>query len=529
MNRSRNKLLTLAILAACAASAWADGTTCQDLTKLSLPNTTINSATLIAPGAFLPPRNNQGGGPPPAAAPAGENQAPGGPGPNRNAIYATLPAFCRVIATVRPVPDSEIKVEVWLPAENWNGRLEALGNGGFSSNIQYNGLAEGLIKGYATTGTNTGFDGNDSSFSIGHLEKETDWGNRAVHEMAITAKLILAAHYGNGPKYSYWNSCSTGGRQGWVAAEYYPSDFDGLAIGDPANPMNRLQANNIAINLALNKDPASFIPQAKWAMIHQAVHDQCDALDGLKDGLIENPLACHFDPQSLLCKSGDAPNCLTAPQLTALNQVLNGSKNPRTGQQLYPGYPLGTAMLPGPVAGVNPDGSAPSTFKMLFQDANWDYHTFDFDKDTARADRLGNAAINAVDPAKLKPLFARGGKILLYHGWEDPAITPLISINLYDQAVAANGGLDKTYNDIRLFMVPGMGHCGGGEGPNTFDKMDAISAWVEHGTAPDQILASHSTEGKVDRTRPLCPYPQIAKYNGTGSIDEAANFTCAKP
>jgi feruloyl esterase len=534
-------ILVAAVTAAVAhgTCAWADATPCDGLTKVNLPNTTIESATMIAKGSFAPPRNNTAAGPPPGAqnappAPAGQAgpgapaAGPGGPGGAQNAIYATLPAFCRVIATVRPVPDSAIRLEVWLPADNWTGRLEALGNGGFSSSIQYGGLAQAVAKGNAATGTNTGFDGNDSSFSIGHPEKIKDWGNRAVHEMTVTAKAIIAAYYGSGPKFSYWNSCSTGGRQGWVAAEYYPDDFDGLAIGDPANPMTRLQANSIFINRALNADPASFITAPKWAAIHKAVMNQCDAVDGLKDGLIQNPMKCNFKVNSLLCKSGDADDCLTAPQLAALKTITSGSKNPRTGAQLYPGYPLGTNMI-GPVVGKNPDNSAPSTFRMLFQDAKWDYHTFDFDKDTARADQLGNNTINAVNPEKLKALFARGGKILLWHGWEDPAISPLISTQLYNQAVAANGGVGKTYGSMRLFLVPSMPHCQGGYGPNAFDRIDVLADWVEKGKAPDFIVASHSTNGQVDRTRPLCPYPKVAKYQGSGSIDEAASFFCAAP
>jgi feruloyl esterase len=513
------QIMVLAAIGSLAAgmSAWAAETSCENLTTLSLPNTTVTSATIVAKGAFTAPR---------AGGPAAAGRA-GGPGAGQAALYAAMPAICRVMATVRPVPDSEIKVEVWLPAEGWNGRLEALGNGGFSSSIMYGNLAQAVAKGYAATGTNTGFDGNDSSFSIGHPEKIKDWGNRAVHEMTVAAKAIIAANYGSGPKYSYWNSCSTGGRQGWVAAEYYPNDFDGLAIGDPANPMTRLQANSIYMNLALNNDPASFITSEKWAMIHKAVMSQCDAVDGLKDGLIQNPMKCNFKVNTLLCKNGDAPDCLTAPQVTALNTIATGSKNPRTGQSLYPAYPLGTNMS-GPVVGKNPDNSAPSTFRMLFQDANWDYHTFDFDKDTARADKLGNDTINAVNPEKLKALFAHGGKILLWHGWEDPAISPLISVQLYNQAVAANGGLGKSYDNIRLFLVPSMPHCQGGYGPNEFDRIDVISDWVEKGKAPDQIVASHSTAGKVDRTMPLCPYPQVARYKGSGSSDEAANFVCAK-
>ena len=514
-----------------AAGARAAGTPCEKLTSLRLANTTVNSATLVARGAFTTPPRAGGPAPAaPAAQPAGAAGGGGGGG-GQNAVFGETPAFCRVIATVRPVADSEIRIEVWLPVQGWNGRLAASGNGGFSSAIMYGNLAQSVTKGYAATGTNTGFDGNDSSFSIGHPEKIKDWGNRAVHEMTVTAKAVIAAHYGSGPKYSYWNSCSTGGRQGWVAAEYYPGDFDGLAIGDPANPMTRLQANSIFITEALNKDPASFITPEKWTMIHQAVMAQCDAVDGLKDGLIQNPLKCNFNVAALTCKGADAPDCLTAPQLEALNRITTGSKNPRTGEQLYPGYPFGTDMAQGgPVVRRNqPDGSAPSTFRMLFQDANWDYHSFDFDKDTARADRLGNTTINAVNPQKLAPLFARGGKILLWHGWDDPAISPLISIQLYEQAVAANGGLARTYDKLRLFLVPGMPHCQGGYGPTGFDRLDVISEWVEKGKAPDQIVGSHSTAGKVDRTMPLCPYPQVARYKGSGSTDEAASFACGMP
>jgi feruloyl esterase len=516
-------LLIIPALFAGCGYVWADPMPCGGLAKINLSNAEI-TATLVQPGSFTPPANPNG---PPPQAPAGVQN------PQQRAqsqLYKSLPAFCRVQATLHPTADSAIKMELWMPAEKWNGRLAETGNGGFSSNIGYNSLAQYVAKGYAGTGSNTGKGGNDAVPLIGHPEKVKDWGYRAVHETTVAAKAILAAYYGSGPKYSYWDSCSTGGRQGWVAAEYFPNDFDGLVIGDPANPMSRLQANNIYVNLALTKDEASYIPPPKWAMIHDKVLAQCDAIDGVKDGLIENPMVCNFDVNSLLCKEGDAADCLTAPQITALNVILTGSKNPRTGEQLYPGYPLGTAMAPGAIAGKNPDGSAVPTFRMLFQDANWDFHTFDFDKDTARADQLANNTINAVEPAKLKGVFDHGGKIILYHGWEDPAITPLIQVKLYQDAVQANGGLDKTYSEMRLFMAPGGFHCQGGEGPFTWDKLDAISDWVEKGKAPDSIVASHAnSQGYVDRTRPLCPYPQQAKYKGTGNINDAENFVCAKP
>jgi len=448
------------------------------------------------------------------------------------ALYKSLPSFCRVQATMRPSSDSEIKMELWLPAEGWNGRLAETGNGGFGSNIGFQNLAGYVAKGYAATGSNTGHEGGANSI-IGHPEKLIDWGFRAVHETTVTAKAIIAAHYGSGPKYSYWDACSTGGRQGWVAAEYYPNDFDGLAIGDPANPMTRLQAGSIWTNRVVQKSPETFISPDQWQMIHDAVLNQCDAKDGVKDGLIENPMACNFDTKSLLCKDGNTANCLTAVQVDALDKIAGGAKSPTTGKNFYPGWPIATKQFPGPVLGnkqgADPQNDAVDTFRVLFQNANWDYHTMDFDKDIALSDKMGNTVMNAADPTKLKPLLARGGKILFYHGWSDPNITPLISIQLYNDAVAANGGLGKTYDEMRLFMVPGMGHCGGGDGPNTFDKLDVISDWVEKGNAPDQIIASHSTAGQVDRTRPLCPYPQVAKYKGSGSIDEAQNFTCSKP
>jgi feruloyl esterase len=502
-----------AILAAFAGSACAAGTGCDAVTKLNLPHTEITSAKVIAKGAY--------------PAPAGRGGRAGGPNP----LYTNLPSFCQVLATSRPTSDSEIKIEVWLPVEGWNGSLEAVGNGAFGSNIPTNNLAEGVTAGYAVVGTNTGHEGNSGEFAFGHPEKLIDWGYRAVHEMIVASKAIVAADYGNAAKYSYWNSCSTGGREGLIAAEYYPNDFDGLAVGDAANPMTRLQASTIYNNLAMNKDETTFMPKAKWDAYRQAVKAKCDAADGLKDGLINDPMSCKFDPKEMECKDGNRDDCLTTPQIAAVNKIVAGMKNPRTGEQLFPGWPVGAnpAWL-GNKFGDKPEQVAIDTFRALFQSPDWDYHKMDFDKDIARSDDLGNPMLNAADETRLKALFAHGGKLFMYHGWNDPSITPMQAINYYSKAIAANGGTDKTYDSIRLFMVPGMNHCGGGEGPNVFDKMDVISSWVETGKAPNQIVAAHpGPDGKPDRTRPLCPYPQVAKYKGTGSIDEAQNFTCAKP
>ena len=510
------KIASVAILAVSASAVWAAGTQCADLTKLKLAHVEINSATFYAQGAFTPPVNPNGQG-------GGGNQAA------QLAAYRSLESFCRVQVTSKPTTDSDIKIEIWLPAGGWNGRLAVYGNGGFGSNIGLNNLAAAVAKGYVGTGNNAGHDTNDGAFAVGHPEKFVDWGYRAVHENVVIAKAVAAAFYGSPVKYSYWNSCSTGGRQGWIAAEYYPNDFSGLAIGDAANPMTRLQASTIWENLQVNATPESFVPAAKYAMLHKAVVEQCDAVDGLKDGLIDDPRKCNFDLNTLLCKNGDAADCLTAPQIAALKKV---SEGPRlaTGELVYPGFPLGDPSLPGPILGKKPEQVSIDTIRALFQDAAWDYHTLDIDKDIPKTDKLAAHLIDAVDYAKLQILFNHGGKILYYHGWNDGSIAPQSAINYYEAAAKANGGVAKTFNELRLFMIPGGNHCGGGEGPSAFDKLDVISDWVERGKAPDEIVASHvAQDGHVDRTRPLCPYPQVAKYKGSGSIDEAQNFTCAKP
>ncbi len=507
------KVAAFVLLAAFADSAWAASASCESVAKLKLPHTQLTEVKLVSRGALTTPPGPEGQ---PRAA---------------NPVYAKLPAFCRVKATSRPTADSEIKIEVWLPAQGWNGRLQALGNGGFTGNISLNNLAEAVTAHYAAVATNTGHDSTttNAEFALGHPEKLIDWGYRAVHEMTVSAKAIIAAYYGSAPKYSYYTGCSTGGRQGLVAAERYPADFDGIAEGDPANPMTHQQASSLWGILAVNHDKDSFITPAQWNMIHQAAMKACDATDGLTDRLISNPVNCKFDPKSIQCKGAASESCLTVSQITAYDKLIAGPKNPRTGAQITPGWPYGPS-LEGPNTGREPIASATDTFRAVFQKPDWDYHTLNFDQDIALADKLADPIMNAVNPEKLKALFERGGKLLMYHGWNDRAITPLLSIDYYNRAVALNGGRGRTGNLVRLFMVPGMGHCTGGEGPFDFDKIAPLVSWVETGKAPDRIVASHlNGEHQVDRTRPLCPYPEMAKYQGSGSIDDAANFSCAAP
>ena len=444
--------------------------------------------------------------------------------------YRTLPAFCRVAATIAPTSDSDIKVEVWLPASGWNGKYQAVGNGGWAGIITYGAMARALRDGYATSSTDTGHTGGNASFALGHPEKLADYAYRAVHEMTVKSKAIATAFYGTDATRSYFNGCSTGGRQALTAAQRFPNDFDGIVAGAAANPKTGLDAWRIWMTQAMLKDKASFIPEEKHRVIHQAVLDACDKLDGVKDGLIENPTRCRFDPAVLACRGADGPNCLTAAQLETAKVVMSPVKNRQTGELIFPGFEPGTElgwsrMLSGP----EPYANAVEQFKyIVFKDPKWDWRTFNLERDVAAAEKSGQGTLAAVDP-NLTAFVQRGGKLLTYHGWSDQNIAPQASVNFYTRALAATKAPARGSAWLRLYMVPGMGHCSGGEGPDTFDMMSALDAWVEKGTLPQQIEASKITAGKVTRTRPLCPYPQVARYKGTGSIDDAANFACVAP
>ena len=494
-------------LLACVFSVPASGAPCDQLAALALKDATVTSARLVSTGEFEPPSATEG------------NAA------NRNA-FKNLPAFCRVAATLKPSSDSDIKVEVWLPANGWNGKFQAVGNGGWAGAISYPAMADAIRAGYATASTDTGHVGGRGTFALDHPEKLIDFAWRSEHEMTVKAKEVIGNFYGTAPRLSYWNGCSTGGRQGLKEAQMFPDDFDGIIAGAPANRT----AISLWIADAVLKDPASYIPPSKYPVIHRAALAACDERDGLKDGLITDPRACHFDPAVLQCKGGDEASCLTAPQVKAAKQIYSPAKNPRTGKEMFSSLVPGTELGWGVQAlGPEPSVNIYDQYKyVVFKDPKWDWKTFNFDTDVERGDRPENLIMNATNP-DMKRFFSHGGKLLLYHGWSDPNVPTLNTIKYYNAVVDVLGGADKASNSVRFFLEPGMGHCGGGEGPNVFDKMSAIEQWVEHGQAPEKIIASHSTYGKVDRTRPLCPYPQVAKYKGTGSIDDAANFACAAP
>ena len=523
-------------------TAVAAAASCESLTSLSLPNVTITTAQTIAPGAFVVPaapgrggaagRGGRGappeGGATDAAAAAGRNPARGGARGGAPAVspYASLPSFCRVAATLKPSSDSDIKIEVWLPASGWNGKFQAVGNGGWAGTIGYPALAAAVAGGYAGAGTDTGHEGNTAAFAIGHPEKIVDIAYRSIHEMTVQSKAIIDAFYGSAPKLSFWNGCSTGGRQGITEAAKYPGDFNAIVSGSSALNWMKLHAARVAINVSVHRSADSYIPPDKYAMIHEAVLDACDAADSVKDGVIENPEKCKFDPKVLECKGADGPSCLTPAQVETARALYAPVKNPSNGSVVMPallqrGSELGWATLAGP----EPQGNAVEAYKFIvFKDPNWDAGTFNPATDIDLALKADNGLLDYTDP-NLKPFFDRGGKLLMYHGWADPQVSSLNSVTYFNDVVKKLGK-GVVGKNIELYMIPGMNHCQGGPGTDTFDKMAAIEQWVATGTAPDQIVASHLTAGKVDRTRPLCPYGKMAKWKGTGSSDDAANFSC---
>lgn len=502
-------------------------TSCQALASLTLPGASIASAVSVPAGNFTPPDGKP---------------------------IANLPAFCRVTGVISPTPDSNIRFEVWMPSADWNGKFEGAGNGGFAGVINYSDMAAAISRGYATASTDTGHQagGTDAAWALGHPEKIADFGYRAIHETADKAKAVIGAFYGQGPHHSYFASCSNGGRQALMEAQRFPADYDGIIAGAPANFWTHLLTAAVFDTQATLTDPGSYIPSRKLPAIQAAVLSACDALDGVKDGVIESPAQCHFEPATLLCRGPESDSCLTAAQVEALTKIYTGPRRSK-GEQVFPGYSPGGEAEPGGwgawITGAAPQQSLMYAFgtqffkNMVFADPAWDFRTFQVDRDTQAADDKMGRMLNATD-ADLKRFKERGGKLILYHGWSDAAIPAQSTIDYFQSVVSKMGATDSA-SFVRLFMVPGMQHCGGGSGPNSFgpgaaqgdrqhDMGRALERWVEDGVAPEQVIATKYKSGSnppngVARTRPLCPYPQIARWKGSGSTDDAANFVCTKP
>jgi feruloyl esterase len=492
-----------------SAAALAAPTPCAGLKSVSLPGTTITIAESVPAGTFTPP-----GG----AGPAG-GQRGGQP------AGLAVPAFCRVAATLRPTSDSEIDMEVWMP-ENWNGKFQFVGGGGWAGVISYPALAAALQEGYATASTDTGHKGGNANFAVNHPEKVVDFAYRAVHESTVKAKAIMTTFYDRGPRISYWNGCSTGGRQGLMEAQRYPEDFDAIIAGAPANYQTHLHAWDLGVSVPVVTNPAAAVPAAKLDMLNKAVTAACDSKDGVKDSLLNEPRTCKFDPSTLLCKAGDNANCLTAPQLESVKRMYAPAMT-KSSQLIFPGKEPGSETGWQVISGGNaPPGISVGSFQVAYNDLNWDWRGFDLDRDIKVVDEKFGTIVNAVNP-DLSAFKARGGKLILYHGWNDTAISPGNTINYYNSVLNKMG--QKQDNWIRLFMVPGMGHCQGGIGPNQVNWMAALERWRESGAAPEQLPAYHVSNNRVDMARPLCPYPQVAQYKGVGSTNDAANFVCKAP
>jgi feruloyl esterase len=534
------KLTVLAVVvAAVSAPAYAEKPmSCESLASLSLPDTTITVAALVPAGSFDPP-----GAPPPIDT-----------------------AACRVAGSIQPTSDSDIRFEVWMPADAWNGKFLSAGEGGYAGTINYNGIAGALRRGYAGGSTDTGHVGGTADFAPGHPEKVADFGWRGKHLQAARSKDIIRAFYGKPAKHSYFSSCSNGGRQALMEVQRFPEDYDGVIVGAPANNWTHHFAGFVWNEQALWNTHGAWMAQSKLQAVQAETLRTCDALDGVMDGVAEDPRRCNFDPATIACPAGtDGPSCLMPPQIDAVRKIMAGPRNPRTGEQIYPGYFTSAAgenaSWPAWITGpATPGASIQGFFGNAFfgrivheipAPGVWDFSTFNFDSDMAFADAKTEHTMNATETGlSAFTRENRRGKIIMWHGWEDPAISGADAVDYYRQVVDANDrGRREAEDFFRLFMVPGMLHCGGGPGPNAFgqnlpqaqplsnspdhDILTALERWVEKGEAPERIVAvkyvNDSPAQGIARTRPLCAYPKVAMYDGSGSTNDEANFRCRNP
>jgi hypothetical protein len=516
--------VVLGLLGGSCAAGAAD---CASLSRLQLADTQITVAEAVTSGVLHPAETD---------------------------IHLDgLPSFCRVAGATHPSADSDIRFEVWLPATGWNGRLLGGGNGGFAGSIPYRQLAGYLKRGFAVAGSDAGHEAeaDDASWAWKHPEKVKDFGWRAVHLTAQRAKAIVSAYYGKAANHSYFDSCSDGGREALMEAQRFPEDYDGILAGAPANAWSTMLAAGAVMLQRLLVDPTAYIPDRKLPFIQRAALAACDQLDGVKDGVIGDPGRCRFDPQELLCKGADANDCLTQPQIDSL-KVLYGGVRDEQGNLLWPGFSMGDETgWQTWILGDAPGGSASSRYlENYFRYIASGNPTFNVL--TAREDDLlriskaaGAADLDATNP-NLSRFGARGGKLILYHGWNDPAIAPENTI-LYYQAVEKQMGAEQAASFVQLYMIPGMEHCIGGPGASVFGQLgvataqgpkygifDLLENWVENGSGSGQVIATRSAPGKDGAThtiftRPLCAWPKVARYQGSGDTADAANFACVAP
>ncbi len=531
----------------------AAGDACSALSNLSLPGvTSITSATVPA-NTFTPPPEIPGAPPSPP-------------------VPVT---FCRVQLTVDP----QINIEVWLPLpENWNHRFQAQGGGGYAGVFSYSELSmavtgDAVTGQFATASTDTGHPAEgtangqggangaqgDGGFALNpttHTLNQgliVDFASRSLHEMTEKAKALIRAYYGQPQKFAYWTGCSTGGRQGLMEAQRFPDDYDGILAGSPANNWDRFVPAELWPELAMNLDVGQPIATSKLAVVRAATITACDALDGIVDGVISSPGRCRFDAHELQCGKPGVPtdgNCLTPGEADAVQKIREGARGP-DGEFLWYGLEPGANYLG--LAGPFPFAITLDDWRLwIKQNPDFDWHTLtvqSFTEGFRDSQEKFHAVIGTDDP-DLTVFQRRGGKIITYHGWTDPLIFPRGSIDYFRRVRAANGGPERTRDFYRLFMVPGMNHCAGGAGAVNFgqwgvvpatrdaknDAVIALQRWVEQGTAPEDLIATtdpqplHASENPTQPntfTRRLCPFPQIAVYQGSGDPNSAASFVCS--
>lgn len=522
MNRLQLFVFRFYAFCFCAALCHTAGaTTCASLVKLSLPQGRITLAVAEPAGTMT-----------------GLTDTP----------ISDLPAFCRVEATLKPSNDSNIRIEVWMPTTSWNGKYQGTGTGGYAGAIHYPSLINGIRRGYATANSDLGTSvpsGASADALVGHPERWKDWGYRATHAMTVAAKQIIEAYYGKQASRSYFIGCSTGGQQALVEAQRFPDDYDGIIAGAPANNRTRLHMAFLWEESAAMETPESMIPLAKLQLISDAAVKACPAQKAVAaDKFLSDPASCHWDPNELLCHGANAPDCLTAAQVTAVQKIYDGPKRlPMKHAQLaplslelYPGLTRGSELNWERVLSASGKPFMDSLFRWAFG-ADWNWRAFDFNQDVDAVDQALGPILNATDP-KLTLFKTHGHKLVVYHGWADAMVPSLESINYLSRVEAAQAkdaaahkrtNAEETASFYRLFMVPGMSHCGGGPGLTEIDALESLVLWTEKGIAPEKIIARRVDKEATELIRPVCPYPQTARYCGSGNVNDAMNFTCATP
>jgi Tannase and feruloyl esterase len=505
--------LALAAWISTSGAAFASEQSCAALKSASFKNTKIETAEEVHPDPSwaYPPSVFNGLA---ATDPTGT-------------VSAKEP-FCRVVAVI----ETEIKFELWLP-DSWNGKYQQVGNGGYTGAINYPTMGGALAKGYATSSSDLGHESKNAfltDWMVGHKQRILDFGYRAHHLVSVISKQIVDRYYGKKPSRSYFVGCSSGGWQGLTEIQKYPNDFDGIVAGAPAHNFVRLNLRGTIVAQMSLRNPDGNLTREQTKMVAEAALKRCDPEDGVTDGLISDPMQCDFDPKQLECKAGEkSESCLTPAQVARV-KALYGPIKSKGGIQLYPGPTISAALAPSAPAKADAPalaGPLHDALKEFGYTKTLTLADFDPDKDIPQMDKLMGPVMSSMNP-DISKFKAHGGKVVAWQGWGDPAISPYNTLYYYGTVKKKIGGnMDDFY---RMFFVPGMGHCGAGAtGPNKFDMVAALENWVEKGVAPKRIESSQVKDGKVTMSRPLCMYPEVAKYNGSGSTDDAKNFTCAKP